>query len=78
MDPSIGQVLSQVVGPNGAFFLLIAAVFGIWRGWIVPGWIYEEMRASRDKWEFIATRNALLADRITGTVEHVVSSGKVQ
>ena len=67
----VNQLMQQVMGANGAFFLLIFVLFALARRWLVMGWQYDELVKSRDKWEAMATRNIEMSQRLVGTVERI-------
>ena len=62
--PELAQQLSDLGG--FALFLLVVTIgaVGLYRGWIVPGWVYRQERAERQKAETQATRNAELLEQL--------------
>ena len=49
-----------------ALFLLVVALAGIGflKGWVVPGWIFKQERAAREKAETQAARNAEAIEKL--------------
>lgn len=58
-------LVTLVSGTAGALTTLVFFVVAFIKGWIVPGFIYLEMKLDRDYWRS-------LADRIVTTTEHLV------
>jgi hypothetical protein len=64
IDPQLGQQLADLGG--FALFLLtvVAGATGLFRGWIVPGWVYKAERDARKTAEIQALRNAQALEKL--------------
>jgi hypothetical protein len=60
---------TNYVQTGGTIGVLTAAIIGILRQWIVPGWTYQAMVRDRDYYREIANQSILLADRQTTVAE---------
>ena len=64
--PSPDQV--QALSDLGGFALFLFAValgaIGLFRGWIVPGWLYNQERDARKTAEIQALRNAQALEKL--------------
>jgi hypothetical protein len=56
--PEQAKALADLGGFALFLFTVIAGVVGVWRGWIVPGWLYQQEREARMRAELQATRTA--------------------
>jgi len=69
--------LIDLAGKLTVTLLLLIAVWGSFRGWYVPGWIYrqaldavKEMREERDEYKRELFGSLGVADRATRVAEH--------
>jgi len=55
--------IAQAVQALGVVFLLIGALFGLYKRWWVPGWTFHAMEADRDFWRSLYLRTYQTADK---------------
>ncbi len=71
ISPDFAAQLANAGGWTVTVFIIAIAGIGIYRRWIVPGWIYEQERADREKAEVQAQRNSELLERLTDAFEEL-------
>ena len=71
MSPDLAAALANAGGLTVALFFVLVAGVGAYRRWWVPGWIYDQERADREKAETQAQRNSELLERLTDAFEEL-------
>lgn len=54
--------------------LLIFAVLAFWRGWVVPGWLYADLRAEVRELRRVLYGSARVAERTARVTERAVDA----
>jgi cytoskeletal protein RodZ len=63
IDPAIGGQLADLGGFALFLLLLVVIAVGLFRQWWVPGYMYRQERADREKADVQATRNVEALER---------------
>lgn len=50
-----------LIQAGGIAFLLFIALFGVFRGYWFPGYMYRDLEQDRDEWKAIALQNMRVA-----------------
>ena len=64
--------LDALLGPFGLLVALLWALFGVIRGWWVPGSYYRIMKKDRDEWKDIAIKGLSVGERAVTLIERNV------
>lgn len=64
---------TEIYGPAGAIATLVVILTLLYRGDLVPGWLYKQEREQRIKAETQAERNTEALEKVAETVKAALS-----
>lgn len=56
--------VNLLLGPAGTLVLALIIIYGNWRKWWVPGWLYRDKEAEAQEWKEAALKGTHVAERL--------------